>query len=177
MFDSFPTVSVHKSFISHCLASAEILETGKVSRWQILNEIIHSFALKAKQKPGDQYEIVSGCQQMEEEKKDDVEDSREDIEHEDQEEEDSYSFHNSPDNLYASIPDDLEENRRDFFFCKRPPPPPPRNLPGILRQDNLHNLSQGTVLGGKYPQIQTCASADEVLLWRLCTITSSNSGS
>ncbi|NXN64796.1 BANK1 protein, partial [Himantopus himantopus] len=98
-----------------------------------------------KQKPGDQYGIASGCQQeaeVEEEKKDDVEDSREETEHEDQEEEDSYSFHNSPDNLYASIPDDLEENTRDFFFCKRPPPPPPRNLPGNLRQDNLHNLSQ-----------------------------------
>ncbi|NXA30361.1 BANK1 protein, partial [Ibidorhyncha struthersii] len=98
-----------------------------------------------KQKPGDQYGIVSGCQQeaeVEEEKKDDVEDSREETEPEDQEEEDSYSFPNSPDNLYASIPDDLEENTRDCFFCKRPPPPPPRNLPGNLRQDNLHNLSQ-----------------------------------
>ncbi|XP_063192964.1 B-cell scaffold protein with ankyrin repeats isoform X1 [Chroicocephalus ridibundus] len=100
---------------------------------------------KAKQNPGDQYGIGSRCQQeaeVEEEKNDDVEDSREETEHEDQEEEDSYSFHSSPDNLYASIPDDLEENRRGCFFCKRPPPPPPRNLPGILRQDNLHNLSQ-----------------------------------
>ncbi|XP_075277564.1 B-cell scaffold protein with ankyrin repeats isoform X2 [Opisthocomus hoazin] len=98
-----------------------------------------------KQNPGDQYGIGSRCQQeaeADEEKKDDVEDSREETEYEDQEEEDSYRFHNSPDNLYASIPDDLEENRRDFFFCKRPPPPPPRNLPGILRQDDLHNLSQ-----------------------------------
>ncbi|KAF1399275.1 hypothetical protein FQV22_0004346, partial [Spheniscus magellanicus] len=98
-----------------------------------------------KQNPGDQYGIGSRCQQeaeADEEKKDDVEDSREETEHEDQEEEDSYSFHNSPDNLYASIPDDLRENRRDGFFCKRPPLPPPRNLPGILRQDNLHNLSQ-----------------------------------
>ncbi|XP_049671268.1 B-cell scaffold protein with ankyrin repeats isoform X1 [Accipiter gentilis] len=101
--------------------------------------------LKAKQNPGDQYGIGPRCQQeaeADEEKKDDVEDSREETEHEDQEEEDSYSFHNSPDNLYASIPDDLKENRRDCFFCKRPPPPPPRNLPGILRQENLYNLSQ-----------------------------------
>jgi len=113
---------------------------------------MHSLTLKAKQNPGDQYGIGSRCQQeaeADEEKKDDVEDSREETEYEDQEEEDSYRFHNSPDNLYASIPDDLEENRRDFFFCKRPPPPPPRNLPGILRQDDLHNLSQGTFLGGK----------------------------
>ncbi|XP_074003888.1 B-cell scaffold protein with ankyrin repeats [Numenius arquata] len=100
--------------------------------------------LKAKQNPGDQYGIGSRCHQeaeVEEEKKDDVGDSRKETEHEDQEE-DSYSFHNSPDNLYASIPDDLEENRSSCFICKRPPPPPPRNLPGILRQDNLHNLSQ-----------------------------------
>ncbi|KAF1486769.1 hypothetical protein FQV18_0002833, partial [Eudyptula minor novaehollandiae] len=98
-----------------------------------------------KQNLGDQYGIGSRCQQeaeADEEKKDDVEDSREETEHEDQEEEDSYSFHNSPDNLYASIPDDLRENRRDGFYCKRPPLPPPRNLPGIQRQDNLHNLSQ-----------------------------------
>lgn len=47
-------------------------------------------------------------------KEDDVEDSRE-TEHEDQEE-DSYSFHSRPDNLYASIPDDLEENRRLLFL-------------------------------------------------------------
>ncbi|NWW54705.1 BANK1 protein, partial [Pedionomus torquatus] len=93
--------------------------------------------------PGDQYGIGSRCHQeaeVEDEKKDDVEDSREETEHEDQE--DSYSFHNSPDNLYASIPDDLKDNRRGCFVCKRPPPPPPRNLPGILKQDNLHNLSQ-----------------------------------
>ncbi|NXF49844.1 BANK1 protein, partial [Oceanites oceanicus] len=97
-----------------------------------------------KQNPGDQYGIGSRCQreaEVDEEKKDVVEDSREETEHEDQEEEDSYGFHNSPDNLYASIPDDLKENRRDCFFCKRPPPASPRNLPGILRQD-LHNLSQ-----------------------------------
>ncbi|XP_050752011.1 B-cell scaffold protein with ankyrin repeats [Gymnogyps californianus] len=101
--------------------------------------------LKAKQNPGDQYGIGSRCQkaaEVDEEKKDDLEDSREETEHEDQEEEDSYSFHNSPDNLYASIPDDLKENRRGCFFCKRPPPPPPRNLPGILRQYDLHDLSQ-----------------------------------
>ncbi|NXL96319.1 BANK1 protein, partial [Tyrannus savana] len=99
----------------------------------------------AKQNPGDQYEIGSRCQhkaEVDEEKKDDVRDSREETEHEDQEEEDSYSFHNSPDDLYANIQDDLKENRRDCFLCKRPPPPPPRNLPGILRQDDLHNSSQ-----------------------------------
>ncbi|XP_059674197.1 B-cell scaffold protein with ankyrin repeats [Gavia stellata] len=104
-----------------------------------------AMTLKTKQNPGDQYGIGSRCQQeaeVDEEEKDYVEDSREETEHEDQEEEDSYSFHNSPDNLYASIPDDLKENRRDFFFCKWPPPPPPRNLPGILRQDDLRNLSQ-----------------------------------
>uniref|UniRef100_A0A8B9EXX5 B-cell scaffold protein with ankyrin repeats n=1 Tax=Amazona collaria TaxID=241587 RepID=A0A8B9EXX5_9PSIT len=92
----------------------------------------------SKQNPGDQYGIDSRCQQeaeVGEEKKDDVEDSRE-TEHEDQEE-DLYSFHNRPDNLYASIPDDLTENRRNCFFCKRLPPPPPRNLPGILGQDDL----------------------------------------
>uniref|UniRef100_A0A8C8AIF3 B-cell scaffold protein with ankyrin repeats n=1 Tax=Otus sunia TaxID=257818 RepID=A0A8C8AIF3_9STRI len=91
-----------------------------------------------------QYGIGSRCQQeaeVDDDKEDDVEDSREETEHEDQEE-DSYSFRNSPDNLYASIPDDLKENRRDHFSCKRPPPPPPRNLPGILRQDDLHSLSQ-----------------------------------
>uniref|UniRef100_A0A8B9IRW3 B-cell scaffold protein with ankyrin repeats n=1 Tax=Amazona collaria TaxID=241587 RepID=A0A8B9IRW3_9PSIT len=101
--------------------------------WQILNETMHSLALKAKQNPGDQYGIDSRCQQeaeVGEEKKDDVEDSRE-TEHEDQEE-DLYSFHNRPDNLYASIPDDLTENRRNCFFCKRLPPPPPRNLPVLI---------------------------------------------
>uniref|UniRef100_A0A8C8AMQ6 B cell scaffold protein with ankyrin repeats 1 n=1 Tax=Otus sunia TaxID=257818 RepID=A0A8C8AMQ6_9STRI len=117
----------------HCVASVGILETGNVSRWQILNEIMHSSALKAKQNPGDQYGIGSRCQQeaeVDDDKEDDVEDSREETEHEDQEE-DSYSFRNSPDNLYASIPDDLKENRRDHFSCKRPPPPPPRNLPVV----------------------------------------------
>ncbi|XP_075356749.1 B-cell scaffold protein with ankyrin repeats isoform X1 [Mycteria americana] len=99
-----------------------------------------AMTLKAKQNPGDQYGVGSRCQreaEVDEEKKDDVEDSREETEHEGQEEEDLYSFHNYADNLYASIPDNLQENRRDCFFCKRPPPPPPRNLPGILRQDNL----------------------------------------
>nr|XP_021138724.1 B-cell scaffold protein with ankyrin repeats isoform X2 [Columba livia] len=103
-----------------------------------------AMTLKAKQNPGDQYEIESRCQQeaeVDEEKKDDVEDSRKETEHEDQEEQDLYSFHNSPDGLYASIPDDLQENRSSFFG-KRPPPPPPRNLPGILNQDDLHSLSQ-----------------------------------
>ncbi|NXI38942.1 BANK1 protein, partial [Galbula dea] len=98
-----------------------------------------------KQKPGDQYEIGSRCLQeaeVDEKKKDEVEDSKEETDYEDQEEEDSYSFHTSPDNLYASIPDNLEENRRDCFLCKRPPPPPPRNLPGSLRQESLLHLSQ-----------------------------------
>ncbi|NXE09782.1 BANK1 protein, partial [Lophotis ruficrista] len=93
-----------------------------------------------KQNPGDQYEIGSRCQQeaeVDEEKEDDVEDSSEDTEHKD-----SYSFRNSSDSLYASIPDDLEENRRDCFSCKRPPLPPPRNLPDVLRQEDLHNLPQ-----------------------------------
>ncbi|XP_042664332.1 B-cell scaffold protein with ankyrin repeats isoform X4 [Tyto alba] len=102
-----------------------------------------AMTLKTKQNPGDQYGIGSRCQQeaeVDDDEKDDVEDSREETEREDQEE-DSYSFHSSPDNLYASVPDDIEENRC-YFFCKRPPPPPPRNLPGILRQDNLHSLSQ-----------------------------------
>ncbi|XP_064306095.1 B-cell scaffold protein with ankyrin repeats isoform X1 [Phalacrocorax carbo] len=109
------------------------------------SETLPAVTLKAKQNPGDQYGIGSRCQQeakVDQEKKDDVEDSIEETEHEDEEEEDSYSFQNSPDNLYASIPDDLEENRRGCFFCKRPPPPPPRNLPGLLRRDDLHNLSQ-----------------------------------
>ncbi|KAM6313335.1 B-cell scaffold protein with ankyrin repeats [Aegotheles albertisi] len=99
-----------------------------------------AMTLKAKPNPGDHYGIGSRCQQeaeVDEENKDDVEDSIKETENEDQAEEDSYSH----DNLYASIPDDLE-NRRDCFFCKRPPPPPPRNLPGILKQDDLHNLSQ-----------------------------------
>ncbi|NXG65648.1 BANK1 protein, partial [Hemiprocne comata] len=98
-----------------------------------------------KQNPGDQYGIGSRYQEeaeVDEEKKDYVEDGREETEHEDQEVADPYSLHSSPDNLYANLPDDLEENRRDCFFCKRPPPPPPRNLPGILRQEDLHSLSQ-----------------------------------
>uniref|UniRef100_A0A8C3JDC6 B-cell scaffold protein with ankyrin repeats n=1 Tax=Calidris pygmaea TaxID=425635 RepID=A0A8C3JDC6_9CHAR len=122
------------------------------------------YSLKAKQNPRDQYGIGSRCHQeaeVKEEKKDDVEDGREETEDEDQEEEYLYSFHNSPDDLYASIPDDLEDDRRSCFICKRPPPPPPRNLPGILRQDNLHNLSQGTVLGGKYCQMQTSCYREE----------------
>uniref|UniRef100_A0A8C4UYV8 B-cell scaffold protein with ankyrin repeats n=1 Tax=Falco tinnunculus TaxID=100819 RepID=A0A8C4UYV8_FALTI len=102
-------------------------------------------AFSSTQNPGDQCGLGSRCQQeaeVDEGKKDDVEDSRKETKHEDQEEEDSYSFHNSPDNLYASIPDDLKENRRGCFSCKGPPPPPPQNLPGILRQDDLHNLVQ-----------------------------------
>lgn len=108
--------------------------------------------LKAKQNSGDQYAIGLRCQQeveVDEEEKDDLKASREETEYEDEEEEDSYSFHNSPGGLYANIGAELKESRRDCFFCKRPPPPSPRNLPGIQRQDNLHNLSQGTILGGK----------------------------
>uniref|UniRef100_A0A8C0HPY0 B-cell scaffold protein with ankyrin repeats n=1 Tax=Buteo japonicus TaxID=224669 RepID=A0A8C0HPY0_9AVES len=107
---------IKEFFISHCVASVGILETGNVSRWQILNKIMHSSALKAKQNPGDQYGIGSRCQQeaeADEEKKDDVEDSREETEHEDQEEEDSYSFHNSPDNLYIQTCDRSERERGD----------------------------------------------------------------
>uniref|UniRef100_H0YZE3 B-cell scaffold protein with ankyrin repeats n=1 Tax=Taeniopygia guttata TaxID=59729 RepID=H0YZE3_TAEGU len=100
----------------------------------------------AKQNSRDQYAIGLRCQQEEvevdEEKKDDLKDSREETEYENEEEEDSYSLHNSPRRLYANVGDELKESRRDCFFCKRPPPPPPRNLPGIQRQDNLHNSSQ-----------------------------------
>uniref|UniRef100_A0A8C5IKP4 B-cell scaffold protein with ankyrin repeats n=1 Tax=Junco hyemalis TaxID=40217 RepID=A0A8C5IKP4_JUNHY len=88
----------------------------------------------------DQYAVGLRCQQefeVDEEKKDDLKDSREETEDEDEEEEDSYSHHNSPGSLYVNVRDELKESRRDCFFCKRPPPPPPRNLPGIQRQDNL----------------------------------------
>ncbi|NXC86385.1 BANK1 protein, partial [Cercotrichas coryphoeus] len=98
----------------------------------------------AKQNSRDQYAVGSRCQQeveVDKEKKDDLKDSREETESEDEEEEDSYSLHNSPGSLYANIGNELRE-RRDCFVCKRPPPPPPRNLPGIQRQDNLHNSSQ-----------------------------------
>ncbi|XP_025934240.1 B-cell scaffold protein with ankyrin repeats isoform X1 [Apteryx rowi] len=108
-----------------------------------------AITLKAKQNPGDQHRIGSRCQreaEVDEEKKDDVEDSGEEIETEHEEDkvrEDSYSFDNNPDSLYANIcGDDPEENRRDCFFYKMPPLPPPRNLPGTLRQDDLHNLPQ-----------------------------------
>uniref|UniRef100_A0A8B9C020 B-cell scaffold protein with ankyrin repeats n=1 Tax=Anser brachyrhynchus TaxID=132585 RepID=A0A8B9C020_9AVES len=67
----------------------------------------------------------------------DVEDSREETKDEDREGEDTYTLVNSPNNLYASIPDDSVKTRRDLFFYKRPPPPPPRNLPGTVRQDEL----------------------------------------
>ncbi|XP_015717622.1 B-cell scaffold protein with ankyrin repeats [Coturnix japonica] len=93
------------------------------------------------QNPGDQHGIRSKCQQeagVDKEEKGDVEDSGEETE-----EEDSYTFVNSPDSLYASIPDcDYEVNSRECFFYKKPPPPPPRKLPGTLRQDELHHLSQ-----------------------------------
>ncbi|XP_004174926.5 B-cell scaffold protein with ankyrin repeats [Taeniopygia guttata] len=100
----------------------------------------------AKQNSRDQYAIGLRCQQEEvevdEEKKDDLKYSREETEYENEEEEDSYNLLNSPGRLYANVGDELKESRRDCFFCKRPPPPPPRNLPGIQRQDNLHNSSQ-----------------------------------
>ncbi|XP_074397211.1 B-cell scaffold protein with ankyrin repeats isoform X1 [Zonotrichia albicollis] len=99
----------------------------------------------AKQSSRDQYAVGLRCQQefeVDEEKKDDLKDSREETEDEDEEEEDSYSHHNSPGSLYVNVRDELKESRRDCFFCKRPPPPPPRNLPGIQRQYNLQNSSQ-----------------------------------
>ncbi|NXI53708.1 BANK1 protein, partial [Chloroceryle aenea] len=94
-----------------------------------------SQAAMTKQNPADQYGIGSRWQQ--EAEVGDVEDSREEAEREAQEE-DSYSFHNCPGGLYASVAESLQENRR---YCKRPPPPPPRNLPGTQRQDNLPSLS------------------------------------
>ncbi|XP_033369534.1 B-cell scaffold protein with ankyrin repeats isoform X3 [Parus major] len=99
----------------------------------------------AKQNSRDQYAVGLKCQQevkVDEEKKNDLKDSREETEYENEEEEDSYSIHNSPGSLYANVGDELKESRRDCFFCKRPPPPPPRNLPGVQRQDNLHNSLQ-----------------------------------
>uniref|UniRef100_A0A669QAI2 B-cell scaffold protein with ankyrin repeats n=1 Tax=Phasianus colchicus TaxID=9054 RepID=A0A669QAI2_PHACC len=76
--------------------------------------------------------------EVDKEEKGGVEDSGEETE-----EEDSYTFVNSPDNLYASIPDcDYEENSRECFFYKKPPPPPPRNLPGTLRQDELNFVEE-----------------------------------
>ncbi|XP_067992925.1 B-cell scaffold protein with ankyrin repeats isoform X2 [Melanerpes formicivorus] len=118
-------------------------------------------AAMARQNLGDQYGIGSRCQQeaeVDEEKQDDVEDSREETEYE--EEEDSYSFYNSPDSLYASILDNLQENRRACFSFKRPPPPPPpQNLPGILRQDNLHRLSQER--NGLITDQETCEGDEE----------------
>ncbi|NXN18551.1 BANK1 protein, partial [Indicator maculatus] len=117
---------------------------------------------RTKQNLGDQYGTGSRCHQeaeVDEEKKDDVEDSREETEYEDGEE-GLYSLHNSPDSLYASILDNLQENRRACFFFKRPPPPPPpQNLPGILRQDNLHSLSQGR--NGLITDQETCEGDDE----------------
>ncbi|XP_057273958.1 B-cell scaffold protein with ankyrin repeats isoform X4 [Pezoporus wallicus] len=119
---------------TNCKVEAEDDDTYVV---MLGSETQPAMTLKAKQNPGDQYGIGSRCQQeaeVGEEKKDDMEDSRE-TEHEDQE--DSYSFHNRPDNLYAGIPDVLKEKRRNCFFCTGPPPPPPQNLPGILRQNDL----------------------------------------
>uniref|UniRef100_A0A8B9BYM3 B-cell scaffold protein with ankyrin repeats n=1 Tax=Anser brachyrhynchus TaxID=132585 RepID=A0A8B9BYM3_9AVES len=103
-----------------------------------------SVTLNAKLNLGDQYGIGSRCQQIaevDEEEEDDVEDSREETKDEDREGEDTYTLVNSPNNLYASIPDDSVKTRRDLFFYKRPPPPPPRNLPGTVRQDELNYVS------------------------------------
>ncbi|XP_064004469.1 B-cell scaffold protein with ankyrin repeats isoform X2 [Pogoniulus pusillus] len=99
----------------------------------------------AKQHLGDGYGTGPRCQreaEVDEEQKDDAEDSREETNYEDAEEEDLYSSQHSPGGLHASTLDTLQENRRACFFFKRPPPPPPQNLPGSLRQDNLHSLSQ-----------------------------------
>ncbi|NWU97337.1 BANK1 protein, partial [Upupa epops] len=93
------------------------------------------------QHPRYQYGIQSRCQQeaeVDEEKEHFIEGSRKEMGDEDQEQEDPYSF----DSLYASVPDDLKENKSHCFFSKGPPPPPPRNPPGIQRQGGLHNLSQ-----------------------------------
>ncbi|KAM6132729.1 LOW QUALITY PROTEIN: B-cell scaffold protein with ankyrin repeats [Pterocles gutturalis] len=100
-----------------------------------------AMTLKAKQNPGD-HGVGSRCQQEVEvgDGKDDIEDNREETEYEDQEEEDSYSFHSSPDNLYASIAGDLEENRRDGFVCMRPPPSPSKSA--LYPQTRLHDLFQ-----------------------------------
>ncbi|XP_061334163.1 B-cell scaffold protein with ankyrin repeats isoform X1 [Pezoporus flaviventris] len=98
---------------TNCKVEAEDDDTYVV---MLGSETQPAMTLKAKQNPGDQYGIGSRCQQeaeVGEEKKDDMEDSRE-TEHEDQE--DSYSFHNRPDNLYAGIPDVLKEKRRNCFF-------------------------------------------------------------
>uniref|UniRef100_A0A8C3MZZ0 B-cell scaffold protein with ankyrin repeats n=1 Tax=Geospiza parvula TaxID=87175 RepID=A0A8C3MZZ0_GEOPR len=106
----------------HCVASVGILETRSASRWQFLNEIMLSLILKAKQNSRDQYAVGSRCQQeveVDEEKKDDLKDSREETEDEDEEEEDSYSYHNSPGSLYVNVRHELKESRRDCFFCKR----------------------------------------------------------
>ncbi|NXA36484.1 BANK1 protein, partial [Eudromia elegans] len=100
-----------------------------------------------KQSPEQHHGVGSRCQRkakVAEEKKDDVEDNREDtkIEHEDKVEGGSYRCNNNPDSLYANLcGEDPGENTRRSFFCKRPPHPPPRNLAGTLSQDDLHNFS------------------------------------
>uniref|UniRef100_A0A8B9UN53 B-cell scaffold protein with ankyrin repeats n=1 Tax=Anas zonorhyncha TaxID=75864 RepID=A0A8B9UN53_9AVES len=113
----------------------KLIKELSVSSYAFSYEIMHSLALKAKPDLGDQYGIGSRCQQIAEvgeEEEDDVEDSREESKDEDEEGEDTYTLVNSPNNLYASIPDDSEKTRRDCFFYKRPPPPPPRNLPVLI---------------------------------------------
>ncbi|XP_068869357.1 B-cell scaffold protein with ankyrin repeats isoform X5 [Aphelocoma coerulescens] len=130
------------SDFTNCKEEAEDSNTYEV---MLGSETPPAMVLKAKQDSGDQHAIGLRCQQeveVDEEKKDDLKPSREETEYEDEEEEDSYSFHNSPSSLYANIGAELKKSRRDCFFCKRPPPPSPQNLPGIQRQDNLHNLSQ-----------------------------------
>uniref|UniRef100_A0A8C3TMT9 B-cell scaffold protein with ankyrin repeats n=1 Tax=Catharus ustulatus TaxID=91951 RepID=A0A8C3TMT9_CATUS len=143
--------------------SVRIVETRNVSRWQFLNEIMLSLILKAKQNSRDQYAIGSRCQQeveVDEEKRDDLKDSREETGSED-EEEDSYSLHNSPSSLYANVGDELKESRRDCFFCKRPPPPPPRNLPGIQRKDNLNSVMDRSKREQGDGLIATCSGEDQ----------------
>uniref|UniRef100_A0A8C3TLB3 B-cell scaffold protein with ankyrin repeats n=1 Tax=Catharus ustulatus TaxID=91951 RepID=A0A8C3TLB3_CATUS len=122
-----------------------------------------SSTTRAKQNSRDQYAIGSRCQQeveVDEEKRDDLKDSREETGSED-EEEDSYSLHNSPSSLYANVGDELKESRRDCFFCKRPPPPPPRNLPGIQRKDNLNSVMDRSKREQGDGLIATCSGEDQ----------------
>uniref|UniRef100_A0A8C0BPE9 B cell scaffold protein with ankyrin repeats 1 n=1 Tax=Buteo japonicus TaxID=224669 RepID=A0A8C0BPE9_9AVES len=154
---AFSYVIYNQGTMVHCVASVGILETGNVSRWQILNKIMHSSALKAKQNPGDQYGIGSRCQQeaeADEEKKDDVEDSREETEHEDQEEEDSYNseeehpytFMNVDESVYDFIlaEEEEEEKRQELrsFIMNRPPAPAPRPMCSPIREENIPYIVQ-----------------------------------
>uniref|UniRef100_A0A8C0J4N4 B cell scaffold protein with ankyrin repeats 1 n=1 Tax=Chelonoidis abingdonii TaxID=106734 RepID=A0A8C0J4N4_CHEAB len=61
-------------------------------------------------------------------------------------EEKSYSFDDNNDNVYVSIPDDDPEvGGRDSFFLDKPPLPPRAPSPTI-KQDYIHDFSQGIVL-------------------------------